>query len=297
MSAAEDRKTIEELLVLYEIEPTIRDVFVEGSSDRAVVEWFLAEMHIEGVAVQEIDTVNVPHEDIQKLSLEDNNRGRVIALAFALQEAAVDLRSSVACIADTDLDSVLEKTYDCPLLIFTVFTSLELYLFDPIIVGKFLRLVITNFRRETEKILSAFAGVLTELFLIRVANQELAFGIRPLSLNKFVKIEGYRIDFDKAEYVIRYLNKGAQLREKDRFVRLIEEYRSKLQDDPMTHMHGHDFIDLLILYVTEIKRPRKAYQRDLFARSLFGVLEPRFVQNKPLFQELVKRFGVQAQVV
>lgn len=292
MSEAEVRKTIDELLTLYDLEPSIRDVFVEGPSDRAVIEWFLAEVQIEDVAVQEIATVDIPYEETQKHSLEDNNRGRVIALAFALQmRAGADLTSSVACIADTDLDTVLERTYDCPLLIFTVFTSLELYLYDPIIVGKFFRLVITNFRRDTEKILSAFTGVLTELFLIRVANQELRFGIKPLPFNKFLKINGYSIDFDQTEYLTRYLSKGARLRAYDRFVRLVQEYSNRLPDDPRTHMHGHDFVDLLLLYVTEMKKPKKAYQRELFARSLFGVLEPRFIQNKPLFQELVNRFA------
>lgn len=292
MAEPDDRRTIDELLTLYEHEPTVRDLFVEGNSDKSVVEWFLDEVGINDVAVYEISTVSVPYDEVRKRSLEDNNRGRVIALAFALHSRSnVDLTNSVGCIADTDFDHLLQKEYECPLLIFTVFTSLELYLFNSSIITKFMRLFVRNFRRDADRIFHAFTPVLTELFLIRLANQELGLGIEPLPLAKCCKLVGNRIDFNETDYIHKYLSKGARLKEHARFTETVEMYRTRVVGDPRTHIHGHDFIDLLILYVTGIKKPKRAYQHDLFARSLFGTLELRYVESEPLFVELKSRFA------
>lgn len=224
--------------------------------------------------------------------LEDNNRGRVITLAFALHsDSEIDLTRTVACIADTDFDNLLEKKYECPLLIFTEYTSIEIYLFDTDILRKFFDLVITNFPYDAATVLSEMKDVLQELFLIRLSNQELAFGIEPLPLEKMCKVEGCRLRFDLDQYIYRYLNKGAKLSQRGAFTRTIEKYKEKLSNNPRMHIHGHDFINLLLFYITKVKKPDKAFNPDFFARSLFGVLEVHHVEEKPLFAELLKRFG------
>ena len=81
---------------------------------------------IRDVVVYEINTVGIPYEEITHLGLEDNNRGRVITLAFALyNNCKIDLTPMVACVADTDFDHILEIKHNCPILIFTGYTSIE----------------------------------------------------------------------------------------------------------------------------------------------------------------------------
>jgi len=55
-----DRHKVEELVALYELEPTIRDVYVEGETDEAFFEWFLAQTAPGRVEVKGIDSVEVP---------------------------------------------------------------------------------------------------------------------------------------------------------------------------------------------------------------------------------------------
>jgi hypothetical protein len=285
------RRTIEELIARYELEPTLKDIYVEGYSDKILLEWFLSHTSIEDVIIYEISTVEVPYERIRELRLEDNNRGRVIALAFALHSgASIDLTNTLACIADTDFDNLLGKKYECPILIFTGYTAIELYLYNADVIGKYLGLVITNFPYDAAVVLEAMTSTLTELFLIRIANQELKFGIEPLPLDKFCTIENGQVLFDRDKYIVRYLNKGAKLSDRGSFEEFIETIRVRLTHDPRMHIHGHDFINLLHLYITKIKKPKRAIDMDFFARSLFGVIEIGHLGREPLFQELMRRF-------
>ena len=40
----DDRRSIEELITRYELEPSLKDIYVEGHSDKVIIEWFLQEM-------------------------------------------------------------------------------------------------------------------------------------------------------------------------------------------------------------------------------------------------------------
>jgi len=292
MSHPEDRRSIDELLVRYELEPTIRDIYVEGYSDKVLIEWFLREKEIDDVAIYEVSTVDVPYAKIKSLSLEDNNRGRVITLAFALYDGSVfDFRRIVACVADTDFDNILEKEYECPLLIFTEYTSIEVYLFDSDILAKFFELVIMTFPYDATTVLAELSDVLQDLFLIRLANQELGFGIEPLPLGKLCSVEGSKILLDLGQYIYRYLNNGGKLHQRKTFESTVARYKARLSENPRMQIHGHDFVNLLLLYISKIKKPQRAVDPNYFARSLFGVLEIRHVEEKPLFAELLRRFA------
>lgn len=286
-----DKRQIEELVARYELEPTIRDIYVEGNSDKVIIEWLLQNVGLEDVVVYEIDTVNVPYEELVRLGLNDSKRSRVITLAFALHSgASIDLTPIVACIADTDFDFILEKTYNCPILIFTGYTSIEAYLYNEDVIRKFLTLVIRNFPYESAVVMSELAPVLRDLFLIRLANQELDMELEYMSFERCCTVSGSQLHFDIDSYIYRYLNKGALLSKREDFERMIARYREKISGDSRMYIHGHDLISLLLFYIAKIKKPRRNYDPDFFSRSLFGVLEINHVVDTPLFMELSQRF-------
>jgi|ERR1044072_100092 hypothetical protein len=291
MDELDDRWTIEELIARYELE-AIRDAFVEGSSDRSLVEWFLKEYPVPNVTVYEINSVDVPYDKIKALSLEDNNRGRVITLASSLEDgSSIDLYHQVACIADTDFDYILEKKHELRLLILTHYSSVETYLFDAPLIDKFLALVVRDFPYDGALVLDQLTPTLNELFLIRLANQHLELGIKIMPFDKCCTVKEHELVFDADEYVSRYLSKGAALNRTDEFVEVISSFRARFCEDRRMYIHGHDFIELLRFYVTKIKKPRKAYDLDFFTRSLFGVVELKGLGITPLFSEILRRFA------
>ena len=82
-----ERSTIRELISRYKLEPSLRDVYVEGSKDRSLLSWYCASNGMRDVSVREIDTVEVPSSLIVARGLRPGRRGAVITLGLELCEA------------------------------------------------------------------------------------------------------------------------------------------------------------------------------------------------------------------
>lgn len=81
MSSYGDRKEIDEIITKYEFEPTLdKEIYVEGSSDKALIEWFLKRAGLRNITVLEISTVNITPQRVFDLGLNDNIRDRIITL-------------------------------------------------------------------------------------------------------------------------------------------------------------------------------------------------------------------------
>ncbi len=59
-----ERRTLEELVTRYQLEPELRDIYVEGKTDKILLEWFLEQKGVENFAVYEIDTVEIPTQKL-----------------------------------------------------------------------------------------------------------------------------------------------------------------------------------------------------------------------------------------
>src|SRR5688572_4147071 len=126
------RRTINDLQLLYSLERSVLDVYVEGPSDRLFLTWFIKKLDIQGVYIYWIDTVDVPKDLILERGLDNNAKGRVITLCMVLGELLGGCPlPNVACIVDNDLDVLLgldEVGGECVLR--TDFASLEMYAFN-----------------------------------------------------------------------------------------------------------------------------------------------------------------------
>ena len=60
-----ERRKISEVVQLYRLEPTLRDIYVEGISDNLIIESFLEENNIMGVSIYEIDKIDLPSKICQ----------------------------------------------------------------------------------------------------------------------------------------------------------------------------------------------------------------------------------------
>jgi hypothetical protein len=76
------RRTIEEIIVRYELEPSLRDIYVEGLEDKSLIEWFLSQHGQTNCAIYDVDTIEIPAELLFAENLVDGNRSRVIFLAL-----------------------------------------------------------------------------------------------------------------------------------------------------------------------------------------------------------------------
>ncbi|NER36102.1 MAG: hypothetical protein F6J93_19305 [Oscillatoria sp. SIO1A7] len=242
---AERRQRLDELVIRYKFSPKLRDIYVEGSSDKNLLEWFLREKGQRDFSIYEIDTVEIPAEKLQELGVSNNNKGRIIALAFELERRLSPLHLDLTCIADRDFDVLFDKEYECEFLLFTDYSSMEMYLWDESILNKFLTLGLGTSGVSAEGVLSKLAPVLEEVFLIRAANEALELKMEWLDFTKSCSSSKYEIVFKDDEFIDKYLNKNSQRANKQRFVEKIQQLRSVDIRETRSKIRGHDFINLL----------------------------------------------------
>jgi hypothetical protein len=282
-----ERRAIDELVALYELEPAIRDVYVEGDLDEALVQWFLLEAQVPIASVTEIGAVDVPSALVKSRGLDNNNRGRLTALAEIMEEQFGGDFVSLTCIVDADFDRILGEENGCRLLLMTDYACMEMYLFDVQHLTKFLHVVIRKFPRTADDVRAAIQQPLTDLFAIRLADRVLRWGIPIVAFEGCCEITQTGVRLDVAEYVDRCLNAGQRHSDKEEFEQTRLKYLEKLKGDVRNFVHGHDLLNLLGWYLRKHKGHKLS--RETVDRSFFACAESASLGKEVMFQRLLDR--------
>lgn len=293
MTDRADRRTVAELQARYDLEPSLQDVFVEGSSDRILVELALSFLGEKGrTRAYEVDTVHVPAAILEARSLPGGSKSRVLALADELAVTSTrDLRSSVVCLADLDLDRLLGRCRNYRLLVYTAGLSLDVVLAEPAVLEKLLSVVLLGFPQPAERLLEQMLPILNERVLHRLAAEQLSITVAPPALARVCTFDGHTLQFEGDVFVRRYLEKARAVSLAERFREIVERHRAEVAREPRNHVHMADFLELLHFCVRKVK-PKLVPEYSRFRRFLFGLVDGHMVAALPEIQEIAARFGV-----
>jgi len=140
-------RALEELVARYSQDPDFADIYVEGVTDRGLLGWYFVEIGRPDITAYEIQTVAIPVALIRKYGLENNNRGRVIALGRFLREQLGPGIGAIGVI-DGDLDYALREPEPSPFILRSDFTSMEMYFFHRKQFGSLLALAAQHYRLQ-----------------------------------------------------------------------------------------------------------------------------------------------------
>lgn len=288
----ETRRTLDELVAIYEFEPELRDIYVEGKTDKLFFQWFVEQKVNQDFVVYEIDTVDISASKLFELGLIDNNRSRVIALALIMQQKLAATTFNLTCIADKDFDWLFGIEYKCDLLLFTDYSCLEMYLFNEVVLNKFLLLGLRISRPTAKELLDQLPPVLEELFLIRATDETLQLEMD--WLDKFggcCESKTNHIKFDSAKFIDKFLNKNIKMPQKSKFIAKLGELRTKEITEIRYKIHGHDFTELFCWYIRPHLREeiRNSYNPEILAAGLLACVDAENLIQEPLFQQLLVR--------
>ena len=232
----------------YRFEPTVKDIFVEGDLDQAVISCFLRTSGHPTSGVFRIETVEVPN--CLLLDREHGSeRGRLNALARQL-EHELEEAPPVRCIVDRDFDDVLGATSDgsSSLVLRTDFSTIEMYFFDSTLLDEILSDFLRIQNLDARQLLDGIVTTLISASYMFAANQSLGLGCSHIKLSRccdYDRMSG--LSFDAEGYMIRYLNKGSSMSRRDEFELEIDRIRIVAPDDPRLWIRGRDFLALLEL--------------------------------------------------
>jgi hypothetical protein len=286
------KRTIEELAVLYDLEPGLKEVFVEGPVDRAFVEAVLRSAGLERVQVNEIEIIDIPEEALRGVATCSGNRQCVVALGLELEKACpVDLTRRVCCVADADDEAGRQPVVHGALLLYTDFTSIELYAFSPHVLQRYLDQVVLGFPLTAEATLQAAEPVLREMALSRRLNRSLGLNTAPVDATDDCVVSGAAIAFDAQRFQDRFLNKaGAWSRQSEYQLEKVK-LSALLPADPRLWVHGEDFVAIVYWLILRLRGGGRSVTRELLGKTLLLAVPLDEALAQPLFAELSRRLS------
>lgn len=281
------RRTLSELAFIYDRYPDSRDIYVEGSFDEFIVRWFAYECDLSEIVIYPINAIEIPDGELIAAGQKANNRQRVVFLAAFLRLKGA---RRAACIVDADFSHLRGSGPPTVPLYETDYACMEMYFFCESCFTKFLTLSCRRSHWPVQTIMDSLASVLQEFFLFRCANDDLKWEMDWLDKNVCMAVDGWVINLNADDFVIRLLNKNGMVGDKAAFDRTVDALRPNLKEDPRCQMNGHDLISLLSWYLRKKGISGARVQADNVLRSMTMSLDHHALKEESMFQALLDRF-------
>jgi len=279
-------KKLDELIALYSLEPSLKDIYVEGVNDKNLIEWVLSAHNIKDISVYSIDGVEVNDDILERHRLNRrSNRSKVLALSAELAQS-LPVTCKIVCIADRDQEDYLPSGLGNCFLGFTDYNSTELYLLRSSMIRKFISLVLGGFPISEDRLVAQAIPILEDLYVLRLANQALDWNMEWINFTKYVQITE-EFSFDRERFQKAYLQKNRKWNRRAVFEIKVEELRSMLKDDRRFRLRGHDLMELLYYAVKKRKSSRKFGNVHTFRGAFMGCLELSELSGERLFQRIL----------
>ncbi|MFJ9541603.1 hypothetical protein ACIRPX_30705 [Streptomyces sp. NPDC101225] len=300
MQDGEARRTLDELVTLYELEPEVRDLFVEGRSDRNFLKAHL--LNGAGTALCNIyavsDRVHIPDGELMAAGLMVGERGRILWLAQQLS-TRIPGHSSVALVADKDFASLkADVKEDVHGLFYTDYSSMEAYALNEVTLTKLLRVSLgAPDYISASSLISAVKPALIALFLIRLCLRDSGTGatIPNKTLAKWDLDDQSEV---KVGEVFRLALNGVPVRERNEqtpeklYAKYIE-YQGLVDSEFRNFVNGHD-VSLVIVRFLKSECPsvfnsdarRPLQNSDVLEVVLMSCVDTPSLTNEPMFRAI-----------
>lgn len=295
------RRTIKELITIYETEPELKDIYVEGITDKLVLERFLKKNEIHNVSIKEINDIDFleffeeNEEDEENEEIKQNNKKKLIALNDIINAKCTVSLDGISIIIDLDYDAITDNINKGKYILYTDYNSIESYLFNSSTIDNFYTTILRGFRISSHDTIKIIKPVLEEKFLIRlVLHQE----VKPkrkhvTNLKKSVKISktSGEIIFCPINHLDKILANIRKTSEQQFFLDLIRDYRLKLDTDYRKNVRGHDFIEFLFIYIDAIQN-NIGLSAKMLERSLFQCIDYSELKKEKLFSTVFNKYKI-----
>lgn len=269
--SADPQWTVDDLVTRYDLEPDLRDVFVEGCFDQDVLQACFKSAGDYQRVCYPIDSVAVPNTVLKRYDLTEGNKQRVMALALELN-AEVE-NASCICLVDSDLDLWINSELTAQYLVRTKYTSLDLYFFSEELLK---RLLITSGKAKITdwaSFFESFASMLKDLYALRLADKELGFCLKWTSWAKCLEKKSTTVELNVTEYSNRLLLANSHGKDVEKFTKCFRVWREKLTIDPRLCIRGHDFIEAISWVIGKFGGRKEFYTPEAIESTFLLIAE------------------------
>jgi len=279
------KRSIEEIVILYKLEKNIKDLYVEGKSDRFFLEWHLKKMGVIHLNIYTIEDIFIPPEVLFKKGYEDNNRDRVLFLICCLNEdISIDKYKGII---DKD---ILYFTRGLPVInnvLLTDYSCFEMYAYNKEV---FTKINDTGFSHKIPNNLFIFINnVLLFTTAIRIFEKRMCISINKPELKKYITSINNKLDFEEKKYLSAIQSNNNVGLSYDNFSKKISDISIELQNnDVKDFSNGHDFITITNCSLKELGIISRHITDDAIKAIIMVAIDTESLKTYNLFMELNK---------
>lgn len=272
------KRTLDEILLIYQTERTLVDVFCEGPTDAAVIKFFVEGRDSAKTAVYDASQIEWPEE----VGSEGGNRAKVVFLSNALSSRGL----KGICVIDKDLDTIADKTATNSALLKTDYACLDMYGLEP---GDLRTFIYSKFNIDMkDEDVSKIFDACKHVFVIRFLREVHCPGSSIADVRRMIA-DGKKVEFA----VDTYLARCKQLNGYDaRWDKVIEEEAatfSALNGDFRDYINVHDLGTMLASIIRAIKSNSVSLETNFVEKHCVYVILSLRNFGFPLFSHLSTR--------
>lgn len=274
-------RTIAELISLYTLESDLIDLYVEGITDKLIIDNYNEYKNLE-VNTIEINNLDFTGVDFEDLDFE-SNKDKLILLSRIL--TANQIVSKVHCLIDKDFDGILKPLEQNKYLLRTDFCCIESYFFSRKVIQKFIDIGIRRFPFDSDLILEEVGSVLRCLFIMELIKLHFNLNFSLLKIENNLKVirSSGKVGFNFEDYLSKFILANSLTSKKNEIFEFKEKIEKNLDADCRNTMNGHYFIEVLFLYINKIKSA-PSFNLLSFERAFLLSLQPDHFEEYKLFK-------------
>ena len=267
------RRRLSELLTLYRLNPAARDVFVEGTSDRAILDYVLQEARPFGTAVRWIEDIEL---DEPQFAGPGGAKGRLISLAELARERQC---LSIICLVDRNTAEPSAAEQQPQFLYTTVYPDLEFHVAKGQNIKDIVEIALAKPLPN-----GAFEDAVrcaTRMYAIAKLAHQYFDGPRFVSVSKSVRASAEGTDFDAGGYLLRMDSNngsGTLFQNLEHELNLMVD---SFEGDPFMYLEFHTFEECL----TSILRIRRYNLEYISVADWLGRLVRASIFNLKTFDD------------
>lgn len=279
---------MDEIISICKLEPSTKNIYVEGLSDKLVIDNFLEKQKINDISVFDIECIDFS-EVFAKMYpselniLKDSNKEKVAFLTLKVEKESRNCH--FLGIIDRDLDFVNNHIKSGKYLSYTDYNSMEMYLFSRDHIANLLK---NTFRITSDvnfdQFINSIGYVCRTLFYIRAYlesfNGSMVDIKKDFSYDKRCNI----CQFDIENYIKKIIQVNKNVNSSGNLYKEIMEKVNTPIDDVRLEIKGHDYIK--VLYLSICKHKKVNMDEIELANTYWVYLDDRELVNEPLFQRI-----------
>lgn len=281
------KRNIDEILAIYQLEPEMQDIYVEGITDKLIIENFFEHANCEK-KVYEIDNLDFSEIDSQIYGLDlRSNKNKLITFAYILSKE--NISNKIKCLIDRDFDGILNDLYVDSHLLYTDFSCMESYFLEISHMNKFFKIGIRTFPiQNISFILKTISEVLSIMFRLRLVNKYFNFNCALPKIEKHLNVDknSGQCRITLSQYLDSYINTHKLKNKKEEILDFLKNIEYKCPSESKFNMNGHDFIEVLFHYTNKLKNPVN-FKLENFERAFYLTCQPNYLEKYPLFKLLL----------